>query len=229
MILKRRDRRTFGGLVRALFYPRGGFGRAVQYVIHRMRRLPDNPHRIARGIFAGTFISFTPLFGVHILGAALVAWLVRGNILAAVLGTLIGNPLTFPFIAYGSIKLGHLMLGIEVPLDMRAISMAFANAGGELLANFKTLYMPTYSHWDRLWEFCKTIYFPYCVGGVLPGIGAGIVMHYVTLPLITAYQKMRAAKFKEKLAKNRFFKRPLAAMNKRRAAKAVGKVQNKSR
>ena len=31
-----------------MIYPRGGFVRATRYVIHRMSRLPDEPHRIAR-------------------------------------------------------------------------------------------------------------------------------------------------------------------------------------
>ncbi|HAG26094.1 MAG TPA: DUF2062 domain-containing protein, partial [Rhodobacter sp.] len=107
MIFKRREKRTVPNLLRSLLFPRGGFRRAGQYVLHRMRRLPDNPHRIARGIFAGTFISFTPLFGLHIFGAALVAWLVRGNILAALLASLLGNPLTFPIIAIFALKFGH--------------------------------------------------------------------------------------------------------------------------
>ncbi|RMD91547.1 MAG: DUF2062 domain-containing protein, partial [Alphaproteobacteria bacterium] len=97
--------------MRQLVYPRGGWWRAATYVWHRLRRLPDSPHRIARGIGAGVFVSFTPLFGMHFVLAALIALLIRGNVLAAVLATFFGNPLTFPLIAAASLKLGALILG----------------------------------------------------------------------------------------------------------------------
>ena len=42
--------------------------------------------------------------------APLVAWAIRGNIVAALLGTFVGNPLTFPFIAVLSVSLGRWML-----------------------------------------------------------------------------------------------------------------------
>ena len=76
------------------FWPRGGWGRAARYVQHRLHRLPDTPETIARGIFAGVFTTFTPLYGLHFIVAATLAWLVRGNIIAALLGTFFGNPLT---------------------------------------------------------------------------------------------------------------------------------------
>ena len=224
MIFKRREKRTVPNLLRSLLFPRGGFRRAGQYVLHRMRRLPDNPHRIARGIFAGTFISFTPLFGLHIFGAALVAWLVRGNILAALLASLLGNPLTFPIIAIFALKFGHLMLGMEVALDIHTVTSAFVNAWGELWYNFKTFFTPAQSHWDNLRNFFKTIFWPYCAGGVILGLIAGTIMHYVTLPFIIAYQKVRTAKFKDRMSKSRFLKAPLAAMDRRRLAKAVKKI-----
>ena len=74
-------------------YPQGGFRRATQYLIHRMRRLPDQPHRIARGIFAGTFVNFPPLFGIQMLSAAALAWVLRGNRVTS------GQSVTTPMVA----------------------------------------------------------------------------------------------------------------------------------
>ncbi|MBL9057515.1 MAG: DUF2062 domain-containing protein, partial [Rhodobacteraceae bacterium] len=76
-----------------MVYPRGGFRRATRYVIHRMRRVPDTPHRVARGIFAGSLIGFLPLPGLQFVGAWALARLMRGNILAALLGTFNTTPL----------------------------------------------------------------------------------------------------------------------------------------
>jgi uncharacterized protein (DUF2062 family) len=64
-------------------YPRGGWARAFEYVKHRVRRLPDTPEKIGRGIWAGVFICFTPMFGLHFVFGAIVARLMRGNIFAA--------------------------------------------------------------------------------------------------------------------------------------------------
>mgnify|MGYP003905738571 FL=1 len=63
MVFKRREPLGWLAWMREMVYPSGGFRRATRYVIHRMSRLPDEPHRIARGVFAGVFVSFTPLFG----------------------------------------------------------------------------------------------------------------------------------------------------------------------
>ncbi len=111
MVFKRRDKRPFWRTFWELLYPKGGWGRAARYVWHRLRRLPDPPHRIARGVFAGVIVSFTPFFGFHFVAAALISFIIRGNIIAGIMATFFGNPITFPFIAVSSLKLGHQILG----------------------------------------------------------------------------------------------------------------------
>ena len=134
-MFKRRKPRSYSQLATQMIYPRGGWRRASQYVMHRIRRLPDQPQRIARGFAAGIFVSFTPLFGFHFMTAALVAWAIRGNIVAALLGTFVGNPLTFPFIAVLSVSLGRWILGVEGKLLPHRIFEEFARASRELWNN----------------------------------------------------------------------------------------------
>jgi uncharacterized protein (DUF2062 family) len=74
MVFRRRDRPSFLDRAREFFYPRRGWGRAIEYVSHRVRRIPDTPHRIALGFACGVFASFSPLFGLHFLYAAGLAW-----------------------------------------------------------------------------------------------------------------------------------------------------------
>ena len=107
MVFKRRDRRAIWQIVLDFFYPRGGWTRAFEYIKPRVRRLPETPQKISRGIWAGVFICFTPLFGLHFVFAAIIARLMRGNIFAALMATFFGNPLTFPPIGYLSIKIGR--------------------------------------------------------------------------------------------------------------------------
>ena len=182
MVFKRRDRRGWLPWVREMFYPTGGFRRATRYVIHRMRRLPDRPHRIARGVFAGCLIGFLPLPGVQFLAAAGLAWIMRGNILAALLGTFNSNPITTPFFAVGAISLGHWMLGIDTPLNAEAIGDAFGRAGADLWHNFLALFGPEQMHWGGLSQFWSDVYVPYFIGALGPGILLSLIFYYVTIP-----------------------------------------------
>jgi uncharacterized protein (DUF2062 family) len=81
------------------------------YLVRRATRLAGTPHSIAAGAACGVAISFTPLIGLHLLGAFLLCLLVRGNYLAAAAGTLVGNPWTFPFIWVATDQLGHALMG----------------------------------------------------------------------------------------------------------------------
>ena len=201
MVFRRRNRRTLVEWTREFVYPRGGFRRAAQYVTHRLRRLPDEPHRIARGVFAGVFVSFTPLFGFHFLSAALLGWLMRGNIIAALLATFVGNPLTTPIIAITSVELGHRMLGIDAPMDVMSIIAAFTNAGAELWDNARALFTSDVTHWENLGTFFSTIFWPYLVGGLLPGFAVSLAFYWATIPIVRAYQKIRAGQAKDRLEK----------------------------
>lgn len=80
------------------------------YVMHRLSRLPGSGYSIACGFAFGSAISFTPFVGLHLVIAGALAWLFGGNVLAAWIGTLVGNPWTFPFIWLGIYKLGNWIL-----------------------------------------------------------------------------------------------------------------------
>jgi uncharacterized protein (DUF2062 family) len=111
MLFRRRTKPTLGERVRDTFWPRGGWRRALKYFRQRILRLNGSPHVIAMGFAAGLFVAWSPFFGFHYLLAIACAFIVRGNILAAVLGTTIGNPLTLPAMWALNYKLGEFLLG----------------------------------------------------------------------------------------------------------------------
>lgn len=204
MVFKRRQKRPFAVALWETLWPRGGWGRAFSYLYHRLNRLPDQPHRIARGIFAGVFISFTPLFGLHLLGAVALAKLMRGNVIAALLGTLVGNPLTFPVIALTAIKSGHWMLGTHfVPIHAEGLGATFGHAFDDLRHNLVAIFTHSPTQWRGMEGFFFEVFLPYLVGGLVPGIAAGLVGYYIALPVVTAYQAARRARLKDRLAKLR--------------------------
>ncbi|PTN03236.1 hypothetical protein C8N32_10378 [Rhodovulum imhoffii] len=187
--------------MREFFYPRGGWSRAAYYVSHRLRRLPDDPRRIARGIFAGVFVTFTPFYGFHFLTAALVARVVNGNILAALLGTFFGNPLTYVPIGVVSLKTGHFLLGTEFDETVhRSLFGKVYAALSDVKENLLALFTGAPADWSSLAVYYGEVFLPYLVGGICPGILTGLIAYYLSVPVITAYQNRRKGRLKTKLA-----------------------------
>ena len=200
MVFKRRDRRPLWRIVLEFLWPRGGWARAARYVKHRLRRLPDPPHRIARGIFVGVFTTFTPFYGLHFVISAAFAWLLRANIVAALLATFFGNPLTYVPIGVISLQTGHWLLGTERDPEHGGFLEKFGEAGRDLWRALKALFTGAEADWTNLSIFYDEIFYPYLVGGILPGLAAGIACYYVSLPLITVYQNRRKGAIKARLA-----------------------------
>lgn len=167
MIFKRRERPSLWFRAREFLYPRKGFWRGFEYIGQRMRRLPDSPDRIALGFACGAFASFTPLFGFHFVVAVALAYMLRGNLLASAFGTIVGNPLTFPLIATVSLQMGWWLLG--EPPGIHDRDMTF----------------------EWLIENIESIFLPYAVGGVLPGVTAAVVAYFAMTPIIRAYKRRR--------------------------------------
>ncbi|WP_241963403.1 DUF2062 domain-containing protein [Paracoccus suum] len=138
------------------------------------------------------FVSFTPLFGLHFVAAGLLAWAVSGNVLAALIGTLVGNPLTFPFIAVLSVDLGRRMLGIDGHVGPQVILSEVGRAIGEVATNLLTLTSDRAPQWGHLGAVFEQIIWPYFIGGLLPGFAAAIVAHALTVSIVQTYQRRRA-------------------------------------
>ncbi|MEM7718764.1 MAG: DUF2062 domain-containing protein [Pseudomonadota bacterium] len=189
-------------MVSESFYPKGGWRRASQYVVHRLRRLPDPAHKISRGIAAGVFTSFTPFFGLHFIVSAALAWVMRANILAALLATFVGNPLTFPIIAAISMEIGSFILGVR-PLPLQLVLGSFSDAANDLWRNFVAIFTTDTIQWAGLVRFWDRVFLPYLVGGFLPGLVAAFASYFLANPVILAYQKARVARLKKKFAKRR--------------------------
>lgn len=204
MVFKRRDTRTPLQIVRETVYPRGGWGRALSYMWHRVRRLPDPPHRIARGIFVGVFVSFTPFVGIHIFIAGVMALIARANAFAAMITTFIGNPLTFPLIATICLKTGHFLLGTRYdPAVNKSLMKNFVDVGAELEHNFFALFTPAKMTWTSVSQFYDEIFVTYAVGGLIPGLIFAFAAYSLTLPVIQTYQARRRSLIAERFAANK--------------------------
>lgn len=197
-MFKRRTPRSFRQSLVNIVVPGGGWGRSANYVMHRLRRLPDSPERIAKGIAAGVGVSCMPIFGLHFVTAALVAWALRGNIFASILATFFGNPFTFPVIAVSALELGRLLLGREKAAKASEAMYAFGAIWREIGLNVTAVFAREPTHWEKLSRFGWDIFAPYMLGGAIIGLVCGVIAYFLSLPLIRAYRKRRLKKLQER-------------------------------
>lgn len=194
----RRVRRSPLGRLRQALWPSMGFGRTARYYGHRMARLPDRPGAIAGGFAWGAAMSFTPFLGLQFALAALGAWATRCNVVAAAIGTLVGNPWTFPLIWAAIYRTGALMLGDtaggEPPLEslsrLFAASWGLAGEGVRRIAGLGGA-PGTGASWAEVTDLAEAVLWPMTVGSLPYAAAAWLGFYLLGRRLLAAYRRRR--------------------------------------
>ena len=192
-MFKRRERRSIFRFFYEVVFSLKGITRAIEYVGIRLKRIPDTPHKISLGMSCGIFASFTPLFGLHFLIAGLLSYVLRANVLASLIGTFIGNPITFPIITVFNLKLGEWILGGNE---------YSSGDGGKIFEGFLDFIFLIYKSLftegligensvPRMNEFLYGVFIPYSLGGLILGISIAIISYFLLRPLVSTYQRKR--------------------------------------
>jgi hypothetical protein len=85
--------------------------RTARYYYLKFLRLQGDPHSLALGVAVGLFVGITPTIPLHSALILILAWILRGNILAALIAaTAISNPLTWLPQYYFCWRLGSWLL-----------------------------------------------------------------------------------------------------------------------
>lgn len=169
MLFRRRKPIGVSEKLRVFFWPRRSFWRSFQYFGKRILRLTATPHAIAAGVAAGVMASWTPFIGFHFIIAAVIAYLLAGNIVASALGTAFGNPLTFPFMWSASYLLGKHILVDD--FDGEVPPILFGNLS-----------------YSELWEpYIK----PMLIGCLPFMLVAGAIFYTLTYYLVSTFQARR--------------------------------------
>ena len=164
------------------------FSRYSKKILIQLKKLQGTPYSIAAGFACGVAISFTPFIGFHLLLAALTAWVIRGNIVSSAIGTLIGNPWTFPFIWIAVLSTGRFFLGLD-NTDHVNFTQIFDLAWQAL----KTLEFRNFS--KSVWP----IIFPMMIGSVPFYIASWIISYKI---IKSAMDKLSLRKQKPTLLKD---------------------------
>lgn len=93
----------------------GPASRRLRILLRRVLHTADTPQRTAAAFALGVFIGMSPFFGLHTVLALLLAFLLRLNRLAVLLGTLVLNPWTILPIYGAGTWIGLRILGQADP------------------------------------------------------------------------------------------------------------------
>lgn len=167
-------------------WPSSGWGRALSYMRHRLARIPGTPYAIAAGFACGAAVSFTPFLGFHFLLAALMAWIIGANILTSAMGTIVGNPWTFPFILPSTYYVGCWLIGIQGTDD-------FLGQFNDTLGKYKLREIMS-EPFETLGPFLQSTLLPMFLGGLLIGAVTWIILFWILEKLVREYKHKRYAK-----------------------------------
>ncbi|MGD8376592.1 MAG: DUF2062 domain-containing protein [Acidobacteriota bacterium] len=148
--------------------------RRLRILLRRALHTGDSPRRTAAAFSLGTFLGVSPFFGLHTALALGLAFLLRLNRLAVLLGTFILNPWTVVPIYGSGTALGLLLLGRSAdPADSLARQLQGIAGVGEFV------------------EVVAPLLGPFVLGNVLLAMVAGLVTYPVALAVV---HRMRAAR-----------------------------------
>jgi hypothetical protein len=91
--------------------------RKIRELVTQLKEHKGDPHYIAMGMAIGAFIAITPTIPFHMVIAVALAFVFRCSKVAALIGVWISNPITIPFLYYGSYKVGMFFIGNSTPFD----------------------------------------------------------------------------------------------------------------
>lgn len=182
-MFKRRKIRSLRQRLRDIFWPSMTWKRIRAYYSHRMGRLPGTPYYIAAGLATGVAVSFTPFIGFHLILGALVCWMLRGSIVAMLIGTVVGNPWTFPLIWFITYYVGHGMMANSGLLHGPDMGI---ETGGE---PFKLTF-------DTLMDNPLELLVPMTLGCLPFVVVSWLVSFRVSLRVVTQYKELRMARIR---------------------------------
>ena len=179
-IFSRKQRLGKLAIIRHFVWPNTGWKRALKYGAYRVRRIDGSPSGVAIGVAWGVAVSFTPFYFLHIGIAVAGSWLMGGSLLAAAIGTLFLNPLTFPIISWLAYSVGDYFLPQSTDLQaeqVRSMSYIFDNFS-EILAPF---------------------FLPMVLGGFVLGVISWFIVFLVVRELVSRYRKHRVRLINKKI------------------------------
>lgn len=140
----------------------------VREVLH----FDDEPRKIAGGLALGTFISFSPYYGLHTLMALAAAFVFRLNVAATLVGSWLVIPPAIPLVMAFSLQVGWALVGrpVRVHPMVKGVSAT------------------------ALWARLSRHLWPLVVGTTVVGMVAALVAYLVAYQAVIRIRAARAGR-----------------------------------
>lgn len=155
--------------------------RSSRYAYLRIVRIKAPAESIALGLALGVFAGALPVLSLQMAIAVSLAFVFRGNILAAALGTWWSNPFNWAIV----FPLLYMLGKVFVPVDVPHLSM------------HELINLPFLELVQRGWKWLLIT----TLGGVIAGVPLAMASYFVTLRAVRVYHDRRARRRLERQRK----------------------------
>jgi uncharacterized protein (DUF2062 family) len=185
---------------------RRGVVSSLREAYKRFIKIRGEPRDIAMGFALGLFLGVSPMFGLQVWVAILLAALFKWSKISAALGTAISNPFTTPFIYAATYFVGSKLLGM-----------------GNIL--------PPSLGWDfdtllRILSKTPQVFWAWTLGGVIIGLPLACFGYYLSYAAIVRYRTQIRQRVVER---RKFLKERIKKKRSRRRKKGHWKAPRKTR
>ena len=160
-----------------IIWPKKGFQRSFYYLRERILRMSASTHALSLGLACGAAASMTPFLGLHFIIAAVLAYLVRGNLFTSAIGTIVGNPWSFPLIFAADNYVGALVI------DQFGLAESLSRLGGDAGPDMPMLF-----------------FFKVTIGGVVLAVVSFPIYYSVSYWGLASWRAHRARKRQARMA-----------------------------
>lgn len=145
----------------------------------RLQEVRDTPHAVSLGFAAGIYIGFFPLVGLKTLLALLLAWLLRSNKIAAVVGVTLHDI---------SLPVAPVLMRMEYDIGYWLLShphhlpSSLVHPGHDSLRHYLN------------WHAMLTTGEPVIVGAAILGAPVAAAIYFAMLAMLKARERRKAAR-----------------------------------
>ncbi len=143
----------------------------------KLQEVHDTPHAVALGFAAGMYVGFYPLVGFKTLLALFLAWLLRSNRIAAVIGVTLHDI---------SLPVAPVLMRIEYDIGYWLLSQPHRLPSG--LAHARHIPLHEYLNWHTM----LTTGAPLLAGSAALGIPFAIAIYFLMIGIINARRRNRS-------------------------------------
>lgn len=146
----------------------------------RLMRIEAPPWQVALGLAIGVFVGCLPIVPFQFVTALTLALIFRGSKVAAMIGTLVSNPLNF------------------VPFYMMVYYIGRAVTGIEVSPPHPSMFHPENFDFASILSGSRDLLIVLLTGGFVLAVPSSVISYYIGLKAVIRYRRRKAARLLKK-------------------------------